>query len=216
MKLALLVLAAALPPEILLRAPEVPLAIVPEYSVAWTGTARLHAPDAEIRLGVSTQVTPFVRARSETWLLSEGPSSRRTMIIRSGGGWTERGGKREPMPEAMLRHERQQYAIYGLLQAALHLGPRSRRDLSRTIVDTRWGAPETRFLFDAAGRPVRAFNSVAGPEGGPAKISQEFRFSGVIEDDGVKWPRRIEILQRGRPYFTLELKTFDAGAAKEP
>jgi hypothetical protein len=208
-KLALLLLAAVPHPEILLRAPETPHAEVQEYSVAWTGTARVHAPGKEIALRVSTRVTPFVRARSETWLLSEGPSSRRTMIIGPEGGWMERDGKRQPMPEATLRHERQQYAIYGLLQIALQVGPRSRSDPSRTIIVK--DAPETRFLFDAAGRPVRAYNKVADPEGGPELIPQEFRFSGVIEDDGVKWPRRIEILQRGRPYFTLELETFDAG-----
>ena len=45
--------------------------------------------------------------------------------------------------------------------------------------------------------------------GGAADIDQVLLFSGEIVDDGVHWPRRIDILQRGLPYFTLEIDRFE-------
>jgi len=92
---------------------------VVQQSLQWTGTAKVFAGDRTIDIGVSTRVTPFVRARSDSWLLEQGPSSTRSRIIEPDGGWIERAGKREPMPAAMLRHERRQFAIYGQMQMAL-------------------------------------------------------------------------------------------------
>ena len=173
--------------------------------LAWTGTARVYAGDRVLALGVSTRVIPFLSARSETWLLEQGPSSKRAMIIEPDAGWLERGGKREPMPAAMLAHERQQFAIYGLMQIAI-----SKR-LARA---GGWSpdVPETEFIFDPAGRLVEARNAVVDPAGGAALIPQLFRFSGQIDGKGLAWPRRFEILQNGLPYFTLELESFSAGA----
>ena len=169
-------------------------------TLSWRGTARIHAGDQPIDIGVSTHVVPFVSARSESWLLSEGPGSTRVMTVDRDGGWMERGGRREPMPDSMLVHERQQYAIYGLMLLARRLDPSMMESIAAppgmTAVRVRHPeAPVTDMIFDGEGRLVEARNRVGDPEGG-GEIDQVFRFSGEIEDDGVRWPRRIDILQR--------------------
>lgn len=171
--------------------------------LSWTGTARIYADDRVLDLGVSTHVVPFKSARSDTWLLKEGPSTTRSMIIAPNGGWLERNGKRDAMPDAMLRHERQQFAIYGLMQMALA------GKLTATPSNSP-DVPETQFIFDASGHLAEARNQVDDPEGGGKKIRQVFRFSGQMPGSDLTWPRRIDILQDGRPYFTLELDTFRA------
>ena len=55
-------------------------------------------------------------ARSDSWLLSDGPTKTRSLIIEPEGGWIERDGAQTPMPPAILRHERAQYALYGLMR----------------------------------------------------------------------------------------------------
>lgn len=108
------------------------------------------------------------------------------------------------MPVAMLRHERQQFAIYGLMQIAI---------ASRALVVGGWSdeAPRAAFAFDAQGRLVEARDEVADPAGGTGKIAQVFRFSNHRDVDGMAWPTRIEILQDGQPYMSLDLDKVEAG-----
>lgn len=190
------------PPSVTIHAPErLPKAI------SWRGRATVHAGPETVEIGVSTRVEPFGSVRSESWLLSQGPSSSRAMIIDGSGGWIERGGKREPMPETMLRHERQQFALYGMmLQAMRRAKPSGETRLTLGGGDV----PRTEFTL-VDGRLREARNQVSDPGGGSAPIDQLFRFSGEIEDEGIRWPRRIEIVQRGQPYFLLEIESFEAG-----
>jgi hypothetical protein len=201
--LGVALLAGCASPEAISPPPAV--AAVAVRPLSWTGTARVYTADRVLALGVTTQVTPFRSARSGTWLLSEGAASTRSMIIEPHGGWLERAGKRKPMPAAMLRHERQQFAIYGLMQQAIAGRLRQAGGTSPEI-------PETEFTFDAGGRLVEARNRVDDPAGGAEKIKQVFHFSGELEDKGLRWPKRIDILHNGRPYFTLELESFSVGA----
>ena len=39
-------------------------------------------------------------------------------------------------------------------------------------------------------------------------MPEELRFSGTVEAGGIKWPQRIQILQRGELFFDLELTNF--------
>jgi hypothetical protein len=39
-------------------------------------------------------------------------------------------------------------------------------------------------------------------------VPQELRLNGTVEAGGIKWPQRIQILQRGEPLFDLELTNF--------
>ena len=179
-------------------------------ALRWEGEASIFAGARQIEIGVSTRVVPFSSARSDTWLLREGPTKRRSLIIEPSGGVVDRLGKQSPMPDAMLQHERAQYAIYGLMLlvtltdagASAERGPEP-----GTIIARHPGAPETTFGFDDQNRLSWATNVVPDPETG-RPISQRFTFSGELTDRDVHWPARIAITQDGVPYFELRLHKF--------
>jgi hypothetical protein len=184
----------------------------------WTGRARIFAQARTIEIGVSTTVRPFLGARSDTWLADEGPSRPRSLIIEGERGWTEYAGQRNDMPAAMLAHERQQYALYGLMLLAPLCGPgvetwlASSQDGSGRVEVSHPGAPRTTLIFGEDARLTGAENTVPSPDDGGADLAQVFTFSGQIEGGGVVWPRGLSIWQSGAPYFELTLETFEAQA----
>jgi len=174
----------------------------PLRTLHWTGEARIEAGGRVVDIAADTTVVPFTCARSATWLISEGPRTKRVMAITPDGGTLTRDGKTDPMPNPMLKHERQQYAIYGLMQLAMKRHARVIRS---------WGTdvPTVTFQYDSRGRLIGARDRVPDPETGEA-VEQQFRFSGLIESNGLTWPRRIQIYQAGKRYFTLDIHTFEA------
>jgi hypothetical protein len=184
--------------------------------LSWEGEAIVHAGGRDVRIGVSTMVVPFVAARSASWPLDQGKAATRTMTIRSDVGRVERGGTSEPLPPATVAHERAQFAMYGLmLLATLDKGQagvrilHDERGMNVLRVDHP-GAPVTRLYFEGDGRLAEATNEVPDPEGG-APIPQHFFFSAETMPGPVRWPRKLRIEQRGRPYFELTLSRFEAG-----
>lgn len=181
---------------------------------SWTGQAKVHAGGKVAEIGLSTRVTPFQAARTESWLLADGPAKARTLILEGGEGWIEQGGKREPMDPAMLANESQQFALYGLMRlvslreegARAQIGLKTEDGLS-CLAAIHPKAPVTQLCFDAKGRLKRAFNLVASPDG-KSKLDQRFDFEGEIESAGVRWPRKITIRQGGSPFFELSLESF--------
>ena len=186
--------------------------------LSWTGTGKVYPPGRVLELGVSTHLTPFVRARSDTWVLAQGPSTMRTMIIEPDGGWLMRGGNREPMPPAMLRQEREQFAIYGQMQMAMALMASAppaaiRKGVFQVTIPARdANSVETIFTFDASGRLVEARNAIDDIDTPGKRIEQRFRFSGEIVSNGLRWPRRMEMFHGSEPYFTLDIASFAAGS----
>lgn len=181
----------------------------------WTGSAKIFAGDRVIEIGASTTVRPFQSARSDTWLRSEGPTRARSLIIEDGRGFLERNGQRTDMPAAMLAHETQQYALYGLMLLAPLCAPGAEASLAgdHEIEVIHPKAPRTVLSFDAEARLVQATNRMVSPDqvGGP-DIDQVFDFSGEVTGGGVRWPRIIAIRQNGAPYFELTIETFEARA----
>lgn len=181
----------------------------------WTGDATVFAGERRIELGVDTTVTPFLRARSTTWLRDQPETTRRVLTIDGARGWTERDGRREEMPAAMREHERLQYAVYGLMQLATLRAPGVRvhrlpdREGLRVLHVEHPSALPADLFFDANDRLVSIENTVPGPEHG-TPTAQRFTFQGDIADAGVDWPRTLRISQDGRPYFELRLQTFEA------
>ena len=177
-------------------------------ALRWTGSARVHAGDRTIEIGVDTRVVPFRSALSQSWLASDGPSKRRSLSIGPDEAYIERNGVRSPAPAGIAAHERQQFAFYGLM-------------LFRPLIDGSWyretdansleaehdAAPATLFVFDERATLIRAANTVVDSDGGPP-IAQDFSFDELIEHRGVRWPRRMMIRHRGAPYFELSLDTF--------
>ena len=185
-------------------------------ALRWTGRGTVYPGGKPLALGVATEVTPFLHARSETWPLAQGRTASRTMTIAPDGGWIERGGRREPMPAAMLRHERQQFALYGQMQIALRraaAAPASSGEQRIVVPGDGEGSVSTEFTL-RAGRLVEARNSVDDPEGPGRPIAQLIRFGGEpLVSQGLHWPGRLEILHAGLPWFTLELEAFAAPPA---
>lgn len=169
-------------------------------AIGWTGRASVQAGERTLQLMVRTRVEPFRRARSTSWLVAAGPASARTMVIEPEGGWVEREGERTPLPPRQARHEREQFGIYGYLLRALEAGPGQ-----GTLTLREPGYPEARFQMDGGG-PRAAEYRVSAPEEGRSSIAERFAFSGLIGQDGLRWPRRLTIMQDGRPFFTLEIE----------
>jgi hypothetical protein len=188
--------------------------------LAWTGEASVFAGGQRLDLGVETVVEPFVYARSDTWLRDKGRATLRSLEIIGDEGWLTRGGARSPLPAAMLRHERQQFAIYGLMRLVALREPGT---VLNRLADTPDGlqrlraihpkAPEADLLFAPDGKLVGASDRVDAPDGG-TRVDQRFEFSGEIMGAGVRWPRSLKLYQGGQPYFTLDLVTFTPRARR--
>lgn len=182
--------------------------------LTWTGQASVYTGDRRIDLEVETVVEPFTYALSDTWLRDRGRATLRTLEIDGNQGWLIRDGERTPMTEAILRHEKQQYATYGLMRlvtlrdagAAFSLPPGAPEN-SRVLEVHHPNARDSRLIFAPSGRLIALENTVDPPAGG-APIPQRFEFSGEIASRGVRWPRSLKIYQSDRLYFTLDLKTF--------
>lgn len=178
--------------------------------LAWQGTATVFAGERTIKLRVRTRIAADGSVVSESWPVEQGEGALRRMIIDSGGGWMERAGKREPMPAEMLNHERQQFGFYTQLQKVM-----ARRkalpvfSAPKVAVE---GLVTTTFVLDHSLNPVEATNVVSSPEPGGKSINQSFRLEGEITSNCLSWPRKIRILEDGKPYFELTIETFDAGA----
>jgi hypothetical protein len=179
-------------------------------SLRWQGTARIFAAERIVEIGVATEVMPFASARSDSWLLADGPEKKRSLFLDGEQGWSVRNGQRSPMPEAMRVHEQQQFAIYGLMLlvgVCAVRSPTAHADypgLTAVAVEHR-SAPPTTLYFDAAHRLAAASNRVTDPEDITKSIPQRFEFVGEMVVRGVPWPRIIRIRQNDAPYFELTL-----------
>ena len=173
--------------------------------LSWEGSAIVYAGGREINIRVRTRISREGDVTSESWPADEGERAVRRMIIDGNGGWMERGGKREPMPEAMLKHERQQFGFYNQLQPAIVFAK-----MMGSGETTIGGDIQTSFRIEG-GLPVEARNQVSSPGPGGKPIDQTFLLSEYKTEDGLTWPRRIEIRHDGKPYFTLSIGKFEAG-----
>jgi hypothetical protein len=184
--------------------------------LAWTGDARIYSDQKIISITVDTVVEPPVRARSRSWLTEKGPATERVMEIGPSQGSLTRGGVTSPMPQSMLRHERQQYAIYELLRLTPLQQPQCKLTMLRKGSDglrgfrvRRPGLPGADLWFDDQAHLAVVKTIVSDPDSGKS-IREEVRFSGQIEDQGVRWPKLIQITWNGVPYFDLTLNSFSA------
>jgi len=172
----------------------------------WTGIARVMAGEKTLEIVVKTRVEPFVRARSDSFLLNR-PATARTLIIEPDGGFVERAGVRTPLPERQTRHERQQYGIYGYM--LLTQAPAWVEDGG--IRSERPGLPPIRFLTE--GDYLAAADYIVSSPDSDGTIAQRFVFEGEMPDKGVHWPQTISIFQNDKPYFILDLQTFSVELA---
>lgn len=168
-------------------------------AVGWTGTARVSTPGRTLELGVETRIEPFIRARSDTWLLEEGRVEKRTMMIEGKDGFLVFKGRQVAMPPIQAAHERQQFGIYGhMLLAGVAIAR------GNVIASAKAGYPEALLALGRDGMPAAAAYVVDAPDAA-GKIRERFTFSGSVTDQGVRWPQRIAITQNGKPFFALAI-----------
>ena len=180
-------------------------------TLRWTGTASVFAGDRIVQIGVETRVEPFVRARSSSWLIDQGPEAVRSIVLEPADAWLERRGVRLPIPDRMRDHERQQFAIYGLMRLVDLHAPGVRISAAGDALRVRHPhAPETTLLFDPAATLIGAENQVPSAEDG-TPVLQRFRFADHRMASGILWPHDIRIDQNGRPFFRLRIASFNAG-----
>ena len=136
------------------------------------------------------------------------------MILNGDRGWGQRDGPPEPLPAPLIAHERDQFYLYHVLR----LAPLRSTGFELTALGSdapgneglRVRSPGHRdvvLYFDEAARPVRLVTSLADPATGK-EIVEEMHFAGVVETEGIRWPRRTEITWDGRPYFELDILEF--------
>jgi hypothetical protein len=168
-------------------------------AIGWTGTARMITGGRTLDLGVETRVEPFIRARSDTWLIEEGRVEKRTMMIEGNDGFLVFKGRQVAMPPRQAAHERQQFGIYGhMLLAGIAIAR------GNVIASAKAGYPEALLALGRDGMPSAAAYVVDSPDS-PGTIRERFTFSGSVTDQGVRWPQRIAITQDGRPVLALAI-----------
>lgn len=174
-------------------------------SLNWDGTAKIFFGDrGVIDLGVTTTVEPFVRARTDSWLISEGPTRRRTLVVEPTEAYSIRDGKRDDLRAAQAAHERQQYGAYAYM---LGMG----KELARTVNSRRLqqpGYPEATLYFEGSRLAILDM-VVDAPRAGP-KLGERFTFTGELVSGDIRWPQKIAILQDLRPSFELNITRFEA------
>lgn len=190
----------------------------------WTGTATINAGGKTTVVEMETVVRPIAHwGRSTSWVKADGPKTARTIQAEQGKAWVVNKVTWTPMPEAQAVHENQQFALYSLML----LTPL--KDTAAKVTEQPVGSDGTRAIkavlangmggeleFDASGKLVRAGMAVRDPAGGAQEIVETVTFSGELVSNGVKWPKKISIQQNGKPYFDLELATFDATPDLKP
>jgi hypothetical protein len=187
----------------------------------WKGRAAVHG-QRTITIEGRWQVEPPDRAVVETHDSAPGAGSPRRMILDGARGWGQRDGPPEPLPDALVAHEREQFYLYYLLRlvplrsAGFQLTPLAPDSSGHEgLRVTSPGRRDVDLYFDKAAHPARLVTSLADPATGK-EIVEELRFVGLVEKQGVRWPRRIEITWDGRPYFELDIDEFSARPRLDP
>ena len=186
---------------------ETPLAVnLITSPLSWEGEAVVHLPGGELKIAVRTRIDSIGNVVGESWPVELGEAKGlRRMTLTDGTGTMERGGKLEPMPEAMYREEQQQFDFYRHLQFAADEAP----EMAALGVNTFQvgGVPLTWFRIDRDGYLVGAVNEIHAA-GGTAY--QTFKFDGFWKSGESVFPKHMEMTRDGKPFFRLDVTRFDA------
>jgi hypothetical protein len=182
-------------------------------ALVWEGDAAVHARGRTVELSGRWAVQPPDSAVVATWERSRGQASTRRLILSGTRGWFERDGQLSPMPPTVLANEREQFYLYNVMRlvplrapsvtltaiAADSLGQRGVRV-------TQAGRPDVDLYVDGTGRLAHLRTRVTDAMSGNPAV-EDVWLGGVVEADGVRWPRSVRLTLDGKPYFELEIRT---------
>lgn len=174
----------------------------------WEGTAEVYPPGRTLKIAVRSHIDRNGNVVSESWPIELGEArGLRRMLISAQGGTMERAREKQSMPTEIWSEERAQFGFYRQLQEAHSLAlDRARNGVTTFSVP---GEVTTWFRVATDGGLVGAINEV--PVGGPGqKAYQTLRFAGFWLDDGAIFPKHLEMIRDGKPFFTLDVTKFDA------
>ena len=177
-------------------------------SLSWEGTAEVYPPGRVLKLAVRSRIDSDGKVVSESWPIELGEAKGlRRMTITADGGTMERGGESQPMPREIWTEETAQFGFYRQLQGAAALAPeRAKQGITSISVP---GHVTTWFRLAPDGTLAGAVNEVPTGEQG-RKAYQVFRLDGFWEAGGAVFPKHMEMVRDGQPYFTLDVTKFDA------
>lgn len=181
--------------------------------LAWHGTSSINVSGRTVRIEGDWRIEPPDRAHIETFDVEKGPASTRSLFIDGDKGWTTKDGKSLVLPQLFVGNEREQFYLYWLVR----LVPMLDKEFRLTTAEPdeqrragfrveREGRRDATLYFTPDARLSRIVTTVTDPTSG-ADLPQELRFTGEIAADGIRWPRRIQVIQKGMTFFDLELSS---------
>jgi hypothetical protein len=185
-------------------------------AMEWEGAATVHAGDREVMIAGHWQVQPPDSAVVSTYEVSQGAKAQRSLVLAAPRGWLVTGERFTPMPANMLASERSEFYLYELirlvplLDSGVTLSPAPPDTLAQPGIRVEQaGRPAALLYMDDRGRLVHVRMQVPSPQTGDLEW-QDAWLAGVIESEGVRWPRNLRLLVNGKPYFELLLQSFKA------
>jgi hypothetical protein len=183
-------------------------------AMEWDGVATVHAGDGEVHIAGKWQVQPPDTAVVSTYEVSRGPKARRSLVLASPRGWLVSGDRFTPMPANMLASERSEFYLYQLLRlvplldSTVALAAATPDSLAQPGIRVEQpGRPSAMLYVDPSGRLSHVRMRVPSARTGEPEW-QDAWLAGVIESEGVRWPRNLRLLVDGKPYFELLLQSF--------
>jgi hypothetical protein len=185
-------------------------------ALLWAGEATVHAGAREVHIKGDWSILPPDSAVVDTYDVTQGEATRRSLIVAAPRGWVMRGRDFTPLPAPVLANERDEFYLYSVMRLVTLRAPGVRLSLipddsagARGFRAEQNGRPPVDVYVDSAGRMSHLRATIADPNGG-STVREELWFTGVIEDAGVRWPREIRITLAGAPYFDLTVTRFKA------
>jgi hypothetical protein len=182
-------------------------------ALIWEGDASVHVRGRTVDLAGRWAVQPPDSAVVATYERSRGPASVRRLILSGTRGWFERDGQLTPMPPTVLANEREQFYLYNVMRLVplraegvtlTGIAPDSLGQ--RGVRVTQSGRPDVDIYVDSTGRLAHLRTRVTDAMSGNPAV-EDVWLAGVVEADGVRWPRSVRLTLDGAPYFELQIRT---------
>lgn len=182
-------------------------------ALAWTGDAVIHAGGREVRIAGDWAIQPPDTAIVSTYDVTRGPATTRALIVAAPRGWIAGANGMQPMPAAMIANERDEFYLYDVMRLVPLRAPGV--TLAAIPADSvgnagfraeQPGRPPIDLFVDTSGRLAHLRLNVRDPGGG-APVRQDAWLSGMMEANGVRWPRELRLTMNGAPYFDLTLRS---------